>query len=157
MDCPVEQIDPLMPEFVAIAEALDAFHDSLYPAECNAKLNPHDMLSDRVFVYAVKDSSGRLLSCGVLDARNESYPELKRFYTVPEYRSKGLAGRILETVFAKARELNLSAIYLETGNRQPAALAMYKKYGFVETGPFASYSENGFSVFLCKSLIRPGR
>ncbi len=148
----VQQIDPRHPDFAQITRTLDAYHDSLYPAECNSRLSPEQMTGERVFVYGVIDEQNRILACGALDARSQAYPELKRFYTHPEHRSKGYAGRILDTIIQKARELALTEIYLETGNRQPRALTLYRKYGFTETGRFGVYEENGFSVFMKKSL-----
>jgi putative acetyltransferase len=39
---------------------------------------------------------------------------------------------------------------LETGIRQPEALGLYERLGFVRRGPFGDYAEDPLSVFMEK-------
>jgi len=41
---------------------------------------------------------------------------------------------------------------LETGVKQPEALALYRKLGYAERGPFGAYGEDPLSVFMEKCL-----
>ena len=41
---------------------------------------------------------------------------------------------------------------LETGTRQPEAIALYKGAGFSETGPFGEYRPSPLNTFMEKSL-----
>jgi putative acetyltransferase len=41
-------------------------------------------------------------------------------------------------------------VRLETGVKQPEAIALYKSAGFVEIEPFASYAPDPLSVFMEK-------
>jgi putative acetyltransferase len=48
-------------------------------------------------------------------------------------------------------------VRLETGVRQPAALALYRSHGYVERGPFGSYAADPLSTFFEKRLaLTPG-
>ena len=41
---------------------------------------------------------------------------------------------------------------LETGIKQPEALRLYRKLGYLERSPFASYHEDPLSIFMEKEL-----
>ena len=50
----------------------------------------------------------------------------------PRYRRGGIARRLVEAALAWAQHRNVSRVYLETGSRNEAALALYRTMGFVE-------------------------
>ena len=41
---------------------------------------------------------------------------------------------------------------LETGTKQPEAIALYRKFGYVERGPFGAYKPDPLSIFMEKRL-----
>jgi putative acetyltransferase len=41
---------------------------------------------------------------------------------------------------------------LETGIKQPEAIALYRKFGYAERGPFGSYQPDPLSLFMEKRL-----
>ena len=41
---------------------------------------------------------------------------------------------------------------LETGIRQPEAIALYRSFGYAERGPFGAYKPDPFSLFMEKRL-----
>jgi putative acetyltransferase len=43
---------------------------------------------------------------------------------------------------------------LETGIRQPEAIALYRKLGYVERGPYGAYVTDPLSLFMEKKLER---
>jgi putative acetyltransferase len=49
-----------------------------------------------------------------------------------------------------ARKRGYVRVSLETGSTPPfdAAIAMYRRFGFVDCGPFADYREDPFSRFM---------
>ena len=55
--------------------------------------------------------------------------EVKRMWTHPEYRRRGLAARVLTTLEDAACEAGYTRLILETGPRQPEAEAMYAARG----------------------------
>ena len=53
---------------------------------------------------------------------------------------------------AEARRLGATRLVLETGPRQPEALALYSRGGFVEIPNFGEYAGCEFSVCMAKEL-----
>jgi ribosomal protein S18 acetylase RimI-like enzyme len=50
----------------------------------------------------------------------------------PDYRRKGIAGLLIQTMLEHARKHKLEVIRLGTSEHQTAARAMYQKYGWRE-------------------------
>jgi GNAT superfamily N-acetyltransferase len=87
------------------------------------------------FVVA-RDEQGHLLG-GVglrpIGDTELSLGEIKRLWVRPDMRRAGVADQLMEFVLARARELGVVRIYLETGDRQPEAQALYRKTGWTPT------------------------
>jgi len=66
--------------------------------------------------------------------------ELKRMYTLPEYRGRGVASALLTAVEESARAAGCTRVWLETGLRQPEAIALYEKLGYVPIPNFGYYA-----------------
>ncbi|HZU80339.1 MAG TPA: GNAT family N-acetyltransferase [Acidimicrobiales bacterium] len=67
--------------------------------------------------------------------------EVKRMWTHPDYRRRGLAARVLATLEVEARGAGYLRLILETGPRQPEAEALYAKRGYVRIDHFGRYPE----------------
>ena len=78
------------------------------------------------FLVAVAD--GELVGCGGWRAHGED-AELKRMYTAPAARGRGVARRVLAAVEESARAHGRRRLILETGDRQPEAIALYTSPG----------------------------
>ncbi|MEB0287970.1 GNAT family N-acetyltransferase [Cryobacterium sp. MDB1-18-2] len=75
--------------------------------------------------------------------------EAKRLWTSPAYRRQGYAAAVLGALEDLARELGYSRLRLETGYRQPEALAMYRSLGYTEIGNYGVYEHaTGFERML---------
>jgi putative acetyltransferase len=76
--------------------------------------------------------------------------ELKSMRTHPDHLRKGVAAALLEHVIAQARGRGLSRLSLETGSGPAfeAALALYRRRGFVDGEAFADYVRSEFNQFL---------
>lgn len=78
--------------------------------------------------------------------------EVKRMWTHPDYRRRGLASRVLTALEEAARETGYRRLILETGPQQPEAEAMYTRRGYCRIEPFGPYAEAlAFSVDLSSS------
>lgn len=133
-----------------IAE-LDGLMAELYPAESNFLLEPEALSGpDALFLAGLVD--GEPLACGAV-VFCDDYGEVKRIFVSPRVRGLGLAKRILDRLEAAARERRLSVLRLETGRRQPEALALFASHGFRMRGAFGDYpADDPFSLFLEKPL-----
>lgn len=70
--------------------------------------------------------------------------------TSARHLRQGAALAILTELLAIARQRGYARVSLETGSTQAfePAMAMYRRFGFVECGPFADYREDPFSRFM---------
>jgi GNAT superfamily N-acetyltransferase len=85
--------------------------------------------------------------------RNEpGVAEIKRMYVTPGARGRGVGRFILDELEAVARQLGIRRLVLETGPRQPEALALYRRAGYVEIPLFGEYVGAEFSVCMAKNL-----
>jgi GNAT superfamily N-acetyltransferase len=78
--------------------------------------------------------------------------EIKRMYVAPTSRGKRIGRRILLALERVAERLGASRIVLETGQRQPEALALYRRSGYVDIPLFGEYVGSPLSVCLEKRL-----
>ncbi|MDQ2708790.1 MAG: GNAT family N-acetyltransferase [Actinomycetota bacterium] len=62
--------------------------------------------------------------------------ELKRMYVADTYRGRGYARRLLAELERAAAEAGGLRMVLETGTRQPEAIALYRSSGYLEMGRF---------------------
>jgi ribosomal protein S18 acetylase RimI-like enzyme len=68
--------------------------------------------------------------------------EVKRMYVVPRAQRAGHARRMLAHLEASAREAGFEALVLETGERQPEAIALYLSAGYEAVPKFGYYRES---------------
>lgn len=78
--------------------------------------------------------------------------EVKRMFTSPENRGEGIAGQILVELENWAKEINFEKCILETGKKQPEAIRLYKKSGYVITPNYGQYAGIENSVCFMKHL-----
>jgi putative acetyltransferase len=83
--------------------------------------------------------------------------ELKRMYVRPAARGRGIADALLAHIETVTRHAGLTRLCLETGDRQLAAIRVYRRAGFSPCAPFGPYATMSAtaiatSVFLDKHL-----
>lgn len=78
--------------------------------------------------------------------------EVKRMYVVPEARGAGHARRVLAELERTARAAGHDLVVLETGLRQPEAIALYTSSGYVEVHRFGHYSDSPLSRYFGKRI-----
>ncbi|MGW1954054.1 GNAT family N-acetyltransferase [Streptomyces sp. NPDC001920] len=78
--------------------------------------------------------------------------ELKRMYVVEDMRGRGLARRILAALEEDARAAGRRRMVLETGARQPEAVALYTSSGYEPCAKFGYYRFHELSMCFAKAL-----
>jgi GNAT superfamily N-acetyltransferase len=68
--------------------------------------------------------------------------ELKRMYTAPSARGRGVGRAVLAAVERSARDHGHTRMILECGVRQPEAIAMYEARGYERITDFGFYREH---------------
>lgn len=102
------------------------------------------------FVVAWRDD--RAVGCGAVRRLEADVAEIKRMFVAETARRAGIAGRILARLEDEARALGITRLVLETGERQPEALALYRRAGFVEIPRFGAYVDSALSLCMAKTL-----
>ena len=124
-------------DFVSLVAALDADlalrdgDDHAFYAQYNSIEN----LNHCVIAY----DNGKAVGCGAIKSFENNKVEVKRMYTLPECRGKGIATKILVSLEQWAAELGYDSTVLETGKRQPEAINLYLKNGYVITDNYGQY------------------
>ncbi|GAA2654505.1 GNAT family N-acetyltransferase [Streptomyces vastus] len=90
------------------------------------------------------------------DANDEGYSdgdaEIKRMYVIEEARGNGLARRILAALEDDARAAGRTRMVLETGTKQPEAIALYTSSGYEPCAKFGHYRFHDASRCFAKPL-----
>jgi len=79
------------------------------------------------------------IACGSIKEYDSTTMELKRMYTIPAARGKGIASKVLKELEIWAGEMAYRTCILETGIHQPEAIAMYKKFGYLLIPNYGQY------------------
>lgn len=79
--------------------------------------------------------------------------EIKRMFVREPWRGHGLARRVLTELEATAAAAGADWLVLETGERQPEALGLYRSAGYLPVPAFGLYADEEGSVYLGKSLV----
>ena len=95
---------------------------------------------------------GRLAGTVALKKADSATFELTKMAVAEEFRGNGLGKELVRAAIGKATSLGAKRIILETGPRQPDAIAMYKHAGFVEIPLYGEYIGSQFSVCMAKDL-----
>lgn len=102
-----------------------------------------------VIVYYENDIA---VGCGAFREKESDKTEIKRMYVKPEYRKRGIAAAVLKELELWAAELNYTYTILETGKKQPEAIALYQKLGYTIIPNYPPYEEMDNSVCMKKTL-----
>lgn len=147
----ITRTDSTNPDFVVLVKLLDAYlaeKDGRDHAFYN-QFNTIDKLKYVVVCY----ESGIPMACGAMKQYDADSMEVKRMFTIPKSRGKGLASRVLSELEAWAEDLGYKSCVLETGQRQVEAVALYKKQGYSLIPNYGQYVGMENSICFEKELI----
>jgi GNAT superfamily N-acetyltransferase len=86
--------------------------------------------------FLVGYADGEPVCAGGLKRLDEQAAEIKRMYVAPAARRRGVARALLEALEDAARARGYAVVRLDTGPRQPHAMALYRSAGYVDIGNF---------------------
>lgn len=113
-----------------------------------AQFNKVDAIKEVIVAYQNEIP----VACGAIKAFSENAAEVKRMFVHPDYRKQGIAINILSELEHWAAELGFTECVLETGKKQPEAIALYQKVGYHITPNYGQYIGVDNSVCMAKSL-----
>ena len=113
-----------------------------------AQFNKIDKIRHVVVAY----DSGQPAGCGAIKEYAPGVMEIKRMFTRPQSRGRGIASTVLCELETWAGELAYKKCILETGKKQEEAIGLYKKNGYALIPNFGQYAGIENSVCFEKEL-----
>ncbi|MGX6604118.1 GNAT family N-acetyltransferase [Micromonosporaceae bacterium Da 78-11] len=101
--------------------------------------------------FYVAEDDGNLIGCAGW-RRHHGDAELKRMFTTKAARGRGLARRLLTTIEESARAAGCARVILETGDKQPEAVALYESCGYERIEDFGYYKGHSSVLSYAKPL-----
>jgi GNAT superfamily N-acetyltransferase len=111
--------------------------------------------ADVSVVLVARDAAGTAIGCGALRALGDDVAEVKRMYVVPAARGRGISRLLLAGLEDAARSRGWTVLRLETGPRQPEAIALYEGAGYRPIPAFGTYVDSpdaGCSLYYERAL-----
>ena len=143
-------LDPAHPEAQALMALSEAYMGALYPSESN-HFEPAASLRPPHGAFWGCWVGDQLVGCGGVK-HHDGYGEIKRLFVLDSARGRGVARQLMAQLEAGLVERGVTLARLETGIHQPEALALYRRLGYRERGPFGDYAPDPLSAFFEKGL-----
>lgn len=124
-------------DFVDLVKLLDA-ELALRDGEDHAFYDQYNSINQIKFAVVAFEND-QPTGCGAIKEITKEAMEVKRMYVKPQARSRGLATLILRELESWAKELGYTACVLETGKKQPEAIGLYQKNGYVQIPNYGQY------------------
>jgi len=164
MIVPVLDIRPVgldHPDAQGLIAALQSFYVARYGGRDETPVRPEEFAPPRGdFLVGYLD--GVPVACGGWRARDrepdepvlaDGDAEIKRMFTLAEHRGRGFAGELLAAVEGSAVAAGRRRVVLETGDRQPEAMAFYAAQGYGPLAPFGTYRTHTDGRYFTKPLV----
>jgi GNAT superfamily N-acetyltransferase len=103
-------------------------------------------------LFLVAEVDGVPAGCGGWRAHGNGVAELKRMYVEPAFRRRGIAALVLADLERSAAAAGHHHLLLNSGDRQPEALALYARAGYTPVAGYGVYADAPGAVFLGKDL-----
>ena len=146
----LQRTDSSSPDFKKLIVLLD--HDlAVRDGKDHAFYHQFNQI-DHIKYVIVAYENGEAIGCGAIKEFDTTIMEVKRMFTLPASRGKGIASKLLKALEEWATEMSYEKCILETGIKQPEAVALYKKnrYSIIEN--YGQYAGIANSICFEKSL-----
>jgi GNAT superfamily N-acetyltransferase len=157
-DFVIEQVGYGHPDIVALTAQVQAYYEQIYGGPDSTPVDDAEFTPPQGAFFVGYDD-GRPVAMGGWRWHRAPVPiaatrpaEIKRMYVVPAVRGRGLARRLLGHLEDTARGAGADALVLETGQRQPEAIGLYRATGYVDIPRFGHYACAPDAVHLGKLL-----
>jgi putative acetyltransferase len=137
-------------DFIELVKRLDVYLAEKDGSD-HAFYASHNKLDDIKHVVVAYEND-KPVGCGAIKQYSPDTMEVKRMYTLPESRGKGIATAILNELENWAAELSFEKCILETGRRQTEAVALYGKNGYKVIPNYGQYAVMEYSMCFEKEI-----
>jgi ribosomal protein S18 acetylase RimI-like enzyme len=93
--------------------------------------DPRTVFRDDVVLVAL--SADAAVGCLVVTAPTDGRSEIKRLWTDPAFRGRGVASTLLGTALAHTAKSGVGTVRLSVWNWRTDAIALYERFGFTVT------------------------
>jgi len=139
------------PQVAELVEAVQQEYVVRYGGRDAMTVDPGEVLPPRG-LFLVAELGGRPAGCGGWRVHAAGVVELKRMYVEPWARRRGVAAAVLAELERTAAAAGHTRVVLNSGDRQPEALALYARAGYTPVAGYGVYADAPGAVFLGKQL-----
>ena len=146
--------DPREPPASALLSEMEAELNGLYETTTRLdlpRLEPAEMRPPGG-AYLVGWDGALAVAGGGFRYFADGIAEVKRMFVRPSARSRGVAGALLVALESAACALGYHRARLDAGPRQPHAISLYQRAGFL---PIPPYNDNPFASFWGEKELPP--
>ncbi len=150
----VNSISPNRNDVAILISKSNEYIANLYPPKSNHQDDIHELSKPNVlFIGAFEKDT--LIGIGAVKvvSLNRIYGEIKQVFVLPDHRGKGVGIFIMNALEKYLLEKGIKLARLETGCKQPEAIRLYKKLGYIERSHFGEYKPDPLSLFMEKNLM----
>ena len=133
------------PDFINLVKELDQGL-AITDGEDHAFYNQYNKLDNIKFVLVAYLDS-KAVGCGAIKEYDKETMEVKRMYVRSENRGQRIATTILSALEKWTLELGFKRCILETGHKQPEAIALYHRCNYQIIENYGQYA--GIANSLC--------
>ena len=123
-----------------------------YGGHDEAPVDAAEFAAGRGGAFIVALAGGVPVGCVGLRRHDAAMAEIKRMYVRANDRRRGLGRVLLRAAEERARLLGYARVLLETGTRQPEAIALYTSDGYLPLAGFGHYHGHPGSRAFAKDL-----
>ncbi|QWF82819.1 GNAT family N-acetyltransferase [Amycolatopsis sp. CA-230715] len=159
----IEPVSYDHPDAVLLMEQVQRVYEKLYGEADATPLDPDEFSAPHGLFLVAYDDDGAPVASGAWRAHDGPAPffragdaELKRMYVTEAARGRGYARGVLAELERAAISVGRKRLVLETGLRQPEAIALYRSCGYTDIPPFGLYRDEPDCVCLAKELVTDG-
>ncbi|AZB35294.1 GNAT family N-acetyltransferase [Chryseobacterium bernardetii] len=147
----IHRTDSHSSDFKNLVKSLDATlaHHNGDNDDFFAQFNKIDTIKNCIVAYIDEVPA----ACGAFKELSEDTVEIKRMFTNPEFRKRGLGSSIVGELENWAKELGYKKAVLETSKDLTNAISVYEKSGFKRIPNYGQYVGVDSSVCFEKRLI----
>ncbi|AZB24713.1 GNAT family N-acetyltransferase [Chryseobacterium rhizoplanae] len=147
----IHRTDSHSSDFKNLVRSLDATlaHHNGDNDDFFAQFNKIDTIKNCIVAYIDEVPA----ACGAFKELSEDTVEIKRMFTNPEFRKRGLGSSIVGELENWAKELGYKKAVLETSKDLTNAISVYEKSGFQRIPNYGQYVGVDSSVCFEKRLI----
>jgi GNAT superfamily N-acetyltransferase len=138
--------------FTTLTAQLDKDLWERYPGSQQEYDKHNKIHKDVKAVIAIENDNP--VGCGAFRELENREVEIKRMFVQPDYRGRGISKLILQELEKWAKERSYINAKLETGDKQPEAISLYQKAGYIRIANYEPYTHMPESICMQKPLSK---